>query len=96
MRKNININTKGETDVKSSATMLRRSNMVDVSQADVSWSGKGGWDSFELIGTSNEEEGEQNEAPGDRARNEAFRKRLRASSVGRKIVSLSSLKLETA
>ena len=96
MNTNININ-KGETNVKTDeSTMLHKTNIVDVNKSELKRSGRGSWSDFELMGESNKTEGEYQDGSMNEAAVGAFEKRLKHSAVGRKILSMKSLKLEAA
>lgn len=87
--KNIN---KGDTDVKrkSSATMLRTPNIIDVSELEMVRGSRGDWDSFQLIGSSNMDE-RKCRAADETPELEEILDRAKNLSIGRKI---SALKLE--
>ena len=88
-----NFNTKGDTNVESGETALRKTNIIDMEAAEVKHAGKGDWDDFEAFESSNEKEGEYVAPPEANVDLDEVLKRAKASHVGRKILSLKSLRL---
>lgn len=86
---NIKRSNKGETNVKHSEgeTLLRKTNIFDISSAGISRRGKGSWNEFELIGASNEQEGEY--VSSSRLDHASFHERVRNTHVGRMLLALS-------
>lgn len=93
MSEKINFNTKGETNVEDGETVLRKTNIIDMENAEVKHAGQGDWDDFEAFESSNKREGEYVAPPEDDVDLDAVLKRAKASHVGRKILSLKSLRL---
>ncbi len=93
MSEKINFNMKGETDVKDGETILKKTNIVDMDQAEIKHAGEGDWDDFEAFGSSNKREGEYVAPPEEGTNLDEVLKRAKASHVGRKILSLKSLRM---
>lgn len=93
MSEKINFNTKGETNEEGGETALRKTNIIDMDVADIRHAGKGDWDDFEVFETSNEKEGEYIAPPDENVNLDEVLKRAKASHVGRKILSLKSLRM---
>lgn len=95
MSEKINFNTEGETNVTEvgEETALRKTNIIDMGKAEISHAGKGDWDDFEAFESSNEKEGEYVAPPEEGTDLDEVLKRAKASHVGRKILSLKSLRM---
>lgn len=91
MKESINVNTKGDTDVKSEDTILYRPNFFDAREADVARPGqkKIKWDDFLLMGDSNREEAEYI-GPDDEEANKIV-ERARDQWIGRRILKFPSV-----
>lgn len=85
---------KGVSNVKvnAQATMLHTKNMLDMSLAEIARAGCGQWDEFEVMGSSDQQEGDYKPPENSEADFAPLRERIRCSHVGRKILALSSLR----
>ncbi len=93
MSEKINFNTKGETNVEGGETALRKTNIIDMEAAEIKHAGKGDWDDFEAFEASNEKEGEYVAPPENDVDLDEVLRVAKASHVGRKILSLKSLRM---
>lgn len=84
---------KGVADVKdnSQATMLHTKNVLDMSAMGITRAGSGEWDEFEVMGSSDQQEGDYRSPQGSELDLSSLHERIRCSHVGRKILALSSL-----
>lgn len=83
----------GDTNVKTDEgeTALRKTNMIDMDEAEIAKTGEANWDDFEMLGASEKGEREYVAPPEEGTDLEAILKRAKASHVGRKILSLNSM-----
>lgn len=100
MSEKLNIKQKGETDVKQKVgtTILKTINVFDIENAGLARSGKGDWDDFQLMESSNKKEGEYSgsDIESQNPKVKEALKRAKRMSVGRKILAMKSLKMEVA
>lgn len=93
MSEKINFNTKGETNEEGGETALRKTNIIDMETAGIKHAGKSNWNEFEAFEDSNEAEGEYVAPPGENVNLDEVLRAAKASHVGRKILSLKSLRM---
>lgn len=93
MTKTNKIKQKGVSNVKckAQATILHTKNMFDVEFAKIARAGRGAWDEFEVMGSSDQQEGEYKSPHDSETDFSLLDKRIKCSHVGRKILALSSL-----